>query len=299
MAKKTFMLNGKMVDEYGEEIKSNKVESILNSNNQETKKTGAKLANRIIAIALVVTALSAYNIASKAEDYRIKFEETKPSYEEVIADRVVIPQTYQFLYTDTGEKYVIDDLTIAEKLDKCTSCKVGDTYYSRDAEEVVVIKVTKQYITEVHPTESTIYVAPEGYILVGNKCYKEESVIDAMFKEESDGSKTYYAPEGYILYGNKAVKTSDFGEAVPPETKTVYTAPTGYVLQGNKAVKTTQYSTEYILTKEQYENKEYEQLIGKIDDYINHTITTVKAEPMTDLYAELGIEYETPKKLTK
>lgn len=299
MSKKTYMLNGKMVDEYGDVVKTNKTESLINKNNKESNKTGASLATRIIAIALVASSLAMYTIASKTEDYSAKYDENKPVYEEIVEERVVVTTEYQFLYTDTGEKYIIHDDTIKLNLDNCSACKVGGIYYSRTEDELVVLKVTQNYTETVELTQQTRYVAPEGYVVVGNKCYKEEYVIDAVSQTNSDGTKTYYAPEGYILYGNKAVKAEFFNEAIRPEEETTYSAPTGYVIEGNKAVKTIQYSTEYLLTKEQYESEEYDHLIQKKGEYVNHTVFIVKAEPMSDLYEQLGIEYEHSQKLTK
>lgn len=297
MNRKTYILNGKEVDEYGNVVKTTKSESILKS--KETAKTSAKICNRIIAIALIATGIITYTIVSKAEDYSVKLEETQSMYETIQEDVQVIPSTYKFLYTDTGEKYVINDLTIAENLAGCNACKVDGVYYSRDAEEIVVLKITQKYQTVSSAVVSIRYCAPEGYVLVGNKCYKEEVVTNAIARENQDGTITYFAPEGYILYGTKAVKAEAFDDAIRAEEEIYYTAPTGYVLQGTKAVKTTQYTTEYLLTQEQYENGEFDHLTKKIGEYVSHSVEIVKAEPMSDLYQQLGIEYEMPEKLTK
>ena len=162
---------------------------------------------------------------------------------------------------------------------------------------------SKGYENKENYTDSII---PSGYVLINNRVFEINKELFKMLNIDAvEVGMSEHLPDGYteikLHMVNKkiGIKTEDLELAIEPESKKIYSLPSGYILQDGVGTKTVQYKTEYILTEEEYQNKEYEQFLDEKGEYVSHTITIVEAKPMSDLYELLGIEYETPKKLTK
>lgn len=197
MSKKIYNLNNKQISE----------EKFIDADYfeiQEEKKTGAIKAKKIIAVFLLSAALASYGIAQQSATNAINTNTSKPI---AIVHQNSDKEEYQTLYTDVGEKCTIDELTIKEKLDNCDSCVVNGVYYSRVAEELYSLIVTRQYKEIIEPMKSTIYIAPEGYVAIDNKGYKIPEKFDTSIGQENEENYTEYCiPEGYVLINNKVYK---------------------------------------------------------------------------------------------
>lgn len=197
MSKKIYNLNGEPISE--EEFIDADYYEI-----QEEKKTGARKAKKIIAVFLLSAALASYGLAQQEAT-----NAANSNTSETIAVVHQIPnkEEYQTLYTDIGEKYMIDELTIKEDLDNCNSCVVNGVYYSKVADELYSITVTRQYKETIEPMKSTIYVAPEGYVAIDNKGYKIPEDFDTTLGQDNTENYTENCvPTGYVLISNKIYK---------------------------------------------------------------------------------------------
>lgn len=162
---------------------------------------------------------------------------------------------------------------------------------------------SKGYENKENYTDSII---PSGYVLINNRVFEINKELFKMLNIDAvEVGMSEHLPDGYteikLHMVNKkiGIKTEDLELAIEPESEIIISLPNGYTMQNGVGTKTVQYKTEYILTEEEYQNKEYEQFLDEKGEYVSHTITIVEAKPMSDLYELLGIEYETPKKLTK
>ena len=162
---------------------------------------------------------------------------------------------------------------------------------------------SKGYENKENYTDSII---PSGYVLINNRVFEiNKELFELLNIDAVEVGMSEHLPDGYteikLHMVNKkiGIKTEDLELAIEPENKKIYSLPSGYILQDGVGIKTVQHKTEYILTEEQYENKEYEQFLNENGNFVGYTITIVEPKPMSDLYEQFGIEYETPKKLTK
>lgn len=294
MKDKKYILNGKPVDGNGDIVDTKRYNTI-HKNIQKNNKTGAEMVGLALAGIVLYAALSIGTIT-------LTNEMTKTA--DNLSNHIATEQQTQnikdlgYLYTDIGEKYVIDELTIAANLANCESCKVNGIYYSRNDEKIYSIKVTQKYTETITPRKTTTYSAPAGYVLVGNICYKADAVIEAE-KIEKNGETVYVVPNGYILSGRVGIKSSEYNNGIPATETTTYSLPSGYTLDGNVGKRTIQYQTEYLVSEKDYLSKNFEHLIEKTGEYVSHTIGEVETRPMQELYELLGIKYEDQKKLTK
>ena len=202
MSKKIYNLNGKPADGYGEAIDAEYIEIKVESN----KKTGAKTARRVIAVMLLCSALTTYVITETSSHKSHNVIKNDP-IEPTITEQVTQPYSLKldYLYTDIGEKYAIDSLTIATNLDNCDHCQVDGVYFSKTEEELYSVTVVRKYKETIEPTKSVIYTAPQGYVVLGDKCFKlPENFDDSIGYDNLENYTEYNTPEGYILINNKA-----------------------------------------------------------------------------------------------
>lgn len=170
-------------------------------------------------------------------------------------------------------------------------------------------KIPSEFDTSIGYENTENYtdsIIPSGYVLINNRVFEINKELFKMLNIDAvEVGMSEHLPDGYteikLHMVNKkiGIKTEDLELAIEPESEIIISLPNGYTMQNGVGTKTVQYKTEYILTEEEYQNKEYEQFLDEKGEYVSHTITIVEAKPMSDLYELLGIEYETPKKLTK
>ena len=303
-------------------------EALVDENTKKNTKT--KIAAIALSVVVLCTSLGLGGIAL-----------AKTMTEPQQTEQTLNLEGYDYLYTDIGEKYAIHEYTIGMNLDNCDSCIVNGEYYSRVADQLYSITVTRKYTETIEAIKSTIYTSPEGYVAIGERCYKIPEDFDTSIGIENTENYTEYcAPIGYVVIGTKAyainenlfaklnieaievgldeelpegyvqikehmlnkkigIKKEDYERGIDLEEKVIYSLPEGYILQGTKGIKTVYYKTEYLLTEEEYLDKEFDHLIDKKGEYISHTINIVDAKPMSELYAQIGLQYEDNQKLTK
>lgn len=303
-------------------------EALVDENTKKNTKT--KIAAIALSVVVLCTSLGLGGVAL-----------AKTMSEPQQTEQTLNLEGYDYLYTDIGEKYAIHEFTIGMNLDNCDSCRINGEYYSRVADQLYSITVTRKYTETIEAIKSTIYTAPEGYVAIGERCYKIPEDFDTSIGTENTENYTEYcAPIGYVVIGTKAyainanlfaelnieaievgldeelpegyiqvneymlnkkigIKKEDYEKGIDLEEKIIYSLPEGYLLQGTKGVKTVYYKTEYLLTEEQYLNQKFDHLVDKQGEYTNHTINVIDAKPMSELYTQLGLQYEDNQKLTK
>lgn len=279
---KTYMINGQKVDGFGEPIETQK------------KSTKAKIVPKAIGLALVIslglTAVTGAIVKTKNEEPQIIATVTSnPENEET---------KYQII-TAEGKKLALTKYELPAIIESNDYISINGTYYSKTPDNLVVITTTLEVKQVVSAVEKTIYTAPAGWMLVGNKCYKSEHVIEATKIVDESGNITYCAPAGYILEGTKAIKFEGWSEATQAEKTTIYIVPTGYTLVGDKGIKKVYREKEFAVTKEEYESKDFNINDRGIGIHENYTAVEITPEPIESLLVELGIELTEQKKLTK
>ena len=199
MSKKIYNLNGNLVDGNGDVIDA-EYQELPNDKESLFSKTGAKVAAVAIASIILCTSFS-----SKMSQASINTSAAKNN--QVFSQTELIPSyklKLDYLYTDIGEKYAIDDLTIATNLENCAHCQVSGVYFSKTEEELYSVTVVRKYQETIEPNRNIIYVAPQGYVAIGEKCYKLPENFDTTLGYENLENYTEYCtPEGYILIDNR------------------------------------------------------------------------------------------------
>lgn len=305
---------------------------------KQTKNTGAKVVAGFVSATIVIATLVGLKVVSEppldliANQSATMVTEFKPienttkkdvltteNGEKIVIDELTIGEILDKCnacsvngeyYSKTTDKVVILVITNSQttKIEPITTTiykapegyvKIGTKCY----------KVPSEFDTSIGYENTENYtdsIIPSGYVLINNRVFEINKELFKMLNIDAvEVGMSEHLPDGYteikLHMVNKkiGIKTEDLELAIEPESKKIYSLPSGYILQDGVGIKTIQYKTEYILTEEEYQNKEYEQFLDEKGEYVSHTITIVEAKPMSDLYELLGIEYETPKKLTK
>lgn len=277
---KTYIINGQEVNEYGEEIKPKKTKKALS-----------------ILVALGLTGILATGAYMSME----AVSRNIPTLDSEIIATVTNPEEkqdqYEILLSD-GTRILATKDTIVESISGQDNICVNGVYYSDTAENLMHIEASYTSKYESEATQNTKYVAPAGYILIGNKCYKQEYVIDAEKHQNTQGNTVYSVPAGYVLIGNKGVKQEAYEEAIEATKTTTYTAPSGYILEGDKAVKYVTRKIHYILTLDEYNNN-LQEILANNGEIKNYSGNLVETKPLSELYELLGVEQPKTNKLTK
>ncbi len=276
---KTYIINGQEVNAYGEEIKPKKSKKVIS-----------------ILAAVCLTSLLSTGTYLAIESIQTIVPEQEPNIVATFTNPQEKQEEYNILLSD-GTKVIIQKENILEVISNQDIIRVNGIYYSTTETSIMHIEAsyTNQDITD--PIKVTTYVAPNGYIVIGNKCYKEDVVVDATSKEEN-GKTIYTVPAGYKLVGNKGVKITSPEDELDAEEKVMYQAPLGYTLENGKAVRNTIKTVDYLLTQEEYINNLNEILSsnGSVKSYRGNLVKTL---PMSELYDLLGVEQPKTNKLTK
>ena len=300
-----------------------------------TKNTGAKVVVGFVSATIVIATLVGLKVVSEPpldlianqpttvvtefKPYQEQLILTKDNGEKIIVDELTIGAILDECnackvngeyYSKTTDKVVVLVITNSQ-----TSQvePISTTIYQAPVGYVKIgtkcykipenFDSSKGYENKENYTDSII---PSGYVLINNRVFEINKELFKMLNIDAvEVGMSEHLPDGYteikLHMVNKkiGIKTEDLELAIEPESEIIISLPNGYTMQNGVGTKTVQYKTEYILTEEEYQNKEYEQFLDEKGEYVSHTITIVEAKPMSDLYELLGIEYETPKKLTK
>ncbi|MBQ4031029.1 MAG: hypothetical protein II625_04670 [Bacilli bacterium] len=167
-----------------------------------------RLKTRALAVLLAgVIGLNAYGIYKWAKNSPEPTKEPSISYdvtdcvEPEVVTRYVAPSGYTLTWID-GVPYAIKEITTKVSPTKVQT-EDGKTIYTAPAGYVLTtidgepVAVSTEKIM-ISPSVVTEYKAPEGYILVGDKCYKIDS-----------DTPDYAAPEGCTREGLKCTKDSE------------------------------------------------------------------------------------------
>ena len=151
----------------------------------KTNKTGARVAKTIAVLALATAVgLGVYYGNQAVKDYQEtdRAESLVASYMDEdrlvnLPEGVMINRAYDAKYC-TGEK-LVNELTAAE----AAYCYINGEYYTEKGDTIAILtlEVTRTETREpikVDVGGNVVYMAPEGYILQGNKCTKETITIE-------------------------------------------------------------------------------------------------------------------------
>lgn len=300
-----------------------------------TKNTGAKVVVGFVSATIVIATLVGLKVVSEPpldlianqpttvvtefKPYQEQLTLTKDNGEKIIVDELTIGAILDECnackvdgeyYSKTTDKVVVLVITNSQT----TQVEpISTTIYQAPVGYVKIgtkcykipenFDSSKGYENKENYTDSII---PSGYVLINNRVFEiNKELFELLNIDAVEVGMSEHLPDGYteikLHMVNKkiGIKTKDLELAIEPESKKIYSLPSGYILQDGVGIKTVQHKTEYILTEEQYENKEYEPFLNENGNFVSYTITIVEPKPMSDLYEQFGIEYETPKKLTK
>ncbi len=281
---KTYIINGQEVNAYGEEIKQKKSKKVLSILAAVCLtgllSTGAYLVIDSIPTAIPIKEPNIVATFTKLEESAI--EEKQEEYNVLLSD---------------GTRIIATKDNILEVISNQDVIRVNGIYYSTTESSIMHIETSYNNKDIKEPTKVTTYVAPSGYVLIGKKCYKAETVIDATSKEEN-GQIIYTVPAGYKLVGNKGVKITSSEDELDAEEKVMYHVPPGYTLENGKAVRNTIKTVDYLLTQEEYIN-DLDEILSSNGSVKSYRGNLVKTLPMSELYDLLGVEQPKINKLTK
>lgn len=168
-----------------------------NSNNNKKKHTGAKVAiatiSMVALLGLAATVGVDYVSGAKETYYETKRAEQLVEFNSnngnicVIPEQIATNNSYDTKYCE-GEQLVSELNENGIKY-----CEILDEYYTPEGKNIAILTyevVTTEVIDaqKVEMNGTTIYMAPEGYTLQGNKCVKETvknitKIVEAMDKE--------------------------------------------------------------------------------------------------------------------
>ena len=207
-----------------EEIKNQNIEE---QETQKTKKkhTGAKVAIATISIVgllgLAATVGVDYVSGAKETYYEQKRAEQLVEYNSNSAKICVIPEQIE-TNKSYDTKYCEGEQLVSELNENGIKyCEILDEYYTPEGKNIAVLtyEVVTTDVLEAQKVEmngTTIYMAPEGYTLQGNKCVKETvknvtKIVEAM----EDGNYENIAIENvtsYKLVDIKEISTKKYSE---------------------------------------------------------------------------------------
>lgn len=162
-------------------------------------KTAKRVASAILAFAVFTGGFTAYHGAKQfRSDRRAKCLVESYTNEDglcTLPEEVVVNKAYDIVYTSGS--------SLAKYLDKeeVKYCEILDQYYTVDGSDIAVLTFsTSAHIyedaTKVEFEGFTVYMAPEGYILEGSKCYKEsnENIVKVVPRSATGDYSGYTIP---------------------------------------------------------------------------------------------------------
>lgn len=171
---------------------------------KDKTKTGGKMAKRvgslILAAAVFVGGFGAYHGAKQfGSDRRAKSLVENYTNEDgycTLPSEVVVNKAYDIVYTSGA--------SFAKYLDKnnVKYCEVLDEYYTPDGSDIAILTFSSathvmEPAVKVEYDGFVVYMAPEGYTLDGNMCYKEsEEEIVKIVPKSTSGDYSGYKLEG-------------------------------------------------------------------------------------------------------
>ena len=264
MSNKTYLLNNEEVDECGNKI---------NNNDHKSK----KIISLVAAFGLTSLLATGAYLGINSGIFSLSPEPT------VIATVTQATNNYDVIYSN-GIHESVSEYDIREAITGHDIICVNGEYYS-NLDEIMVVTTRTKYTKTIKPTQEITYVAPEGYVLVGDKAIKAEYVSPAKAIEDNEGNIKYVAPEGYVLVGDKAIKEEHYTKMIAANKNIKYVAPVGYILKDGKATKQITETTTYLLTITDYINN-FNEIVGKVNNY---SATLVRPKPLSELYNLIGI----------